>query len=234
MKDAKRWKGFTLIELLVVIAIIAILAAILFPIFVSAKESGRRVACLSNLMQLGRGFRMYADDHNSFFPASWTPNSYANWCGQLGTASEGGCRPEKGAIYRYVKSVKLYLCPTDLGRPAGGTWLLLEEQKKFPLSYSMSTKLSYRHSETLQAPWLPNSGGNRRLGKVLLLVHEPRQRIADGDFHPWGWPEDIGVQVGGVHGDGTNVLFCDYHAKAYELKQLKAAFDRGEWDPDKK
>ena len=61
--------GFTLIELLVVIAIIAILAAILFPVFARARESARRSNCLSNLKQLGIGFQMYAQDYDETYPS---------------------------------------------------------------------------------------------------------------------------------------------------------------------
>ncbi|HIL68750.1 MAG TPA: prepilin-type N-terminal cleavage/methylation domain-containing protein, partial [Verrucomicrobia bacterium] len=63
-----RQGGFTLIELLVVIAIIAILAALLLPSLSSAKESGRRVACLNNMKQWGTGIILYALDHNDFLP----------------------------------------------------------------------------------------------------------------------------------------------------------------------
>ncbi len=62
-QDNKGRFGFTLIELLVVIAIIAILAAILFPVFAAARENARKASCLSNLKQLGTAFRMYSDDH---------------------------------------------------------------------------------------------------------------------------------------------------------------------------
>jgi len=64
-----RSAGFTLIELLVVIAIIAILAAILFPVFARARESARRANCLSNLKQLGTSFQMYAQDYDETFPS---------------------------------------------------------------------------------------------------------------------------------------------------------------------
>ena len=65
--------GFTLIELLVVIAIIAILAAILFPVFASARAKARQTACASNLRQLGMGIRMYADDWDGGCPSRPTP-----------------------------------------------------------------------------------------------------------------------------------------------------------------
>ena len=71
-------KGFTLIELLVVIAIIAILAAILFPVFAKAREKARQISCLSNLKQLGLGFIQYIQDNDSTFPASTASNSNVN------------------------------------------------------------------------------------------------------------------------------------------------------------
>jgi len=67
-----RPKGFTLIELLVVIAIIAILAAILFPVFSQARESARKTSCLSNTKQIGLAVNMYVQDYDErFFPQPW-------------------------------------------------------------------------------------------------------------------------------------------------------------------
>src|SRR6266550_861171 len=70
----RRRSAFTLIELLVVIAIIAILAAILFPVFARAREEARRTSCLSNVNQIGKGFLMYVQDFDEQFPP-WTKNA---------------------------------------------------------------------------------------------------------------------------------------------------------------
>jgi len=66
-----RRRGFTLIELLVVIAIIAILAAILFPVFAQAREKARSISCLSNVKQFGLGEQMYVQDYDETFPLAW-------------------------------------------------------------------------------------------------------------------------------------------------------------------
>src|SRR5580692_1236469 len=72
-------KAFTLIELLVVIAIIAILAAILFPVFAQARESARKTSCLSNMKQISLGLTMYVQDYDERFPV-WVNDITANPC----------------------------------------------------------------------------------------------------------------------------------------------------------
>ncbi len=98
----KRSKGFTLIELLVVIAIIAILAAILFPVFQKVRENARRTACLSNLKQIGLGIVQYNQDFDEKEP---------NGNNQYGSATGWA-----GCIYSYVQSVGVFQCPDDSGR----------------------------------------------------------------------------------------------------------------------
>src|SRR6266536_4639298 len=73
-----RRSGFTLIELLVVIAIIAILAALLFPVFARAREQARKTTCLSNLKQIGAGMLMYAQDYDETLPIAVQDNSNLN------------------------------------------------------------------------------------------------------------------------------------------------------------
>ena len=96
LENTRRRAGFTLIELLVVIAIIAILAAILFPVFAKAREKARQISCLSNEKQLGLGALQYAQDNDECFMQS-NQNGYG-WA---------------ETIYSYVKSVGVYKCPDD-------------------------------------------------------------------------------------------------------------------------
>ncbi|BCM90968.1 hypothetical protein IAD21_02831 [Abditibacteriota bacterium] len=115
-----RPKGFTLIELLVVIAIIAILAAILFPVFARARENARKSSCQSNLKQLGLGLIQYTQDYDEQFPlyptgAAWSANG-----GDYGAAPysiNGVPITWDLAIQPYVKSMQLLVCPSDSFSP---------------------------------------------------------------------------------------------------------------------
>jgi prepilin-type N-terminal cleavage/methylation domain-containing protein/prepilin-type processing-associated H-X9-DG protein len=121
MKAAPNRRGFTLIELLVVIAIIAILAAILFPVFAQARESARKTSCLSNIKQISLAVMQYLQDYDEKFPTPvWT----------LPTSDPGYNRRDApwGIWYRfhtgwnhtvtpYVKNVQVFLCPSSPGGP---------------------------------------------------------------------------------------------------------------------
>jgi len=112
-----RNSAFTLIELLVVIAIIAILAAILFPVFAQAREKARSISCLSNTKQMGLGLLMYMQDYDevvlpryaacpSTGPAA-TPNAEVLW---------------PALIQPYIKNTQLWVCPSSSGASYGDTW----------------------------------------------------------------------------------------------------------------
>jgi prepilin-type N-terminal cleavage/methylation domain-containing protein/prepilin-type processing-associated H-X9-DG protein len=105
-----RKSGFTLIELLVVIAIIAILAAILFPVFAKAREKARQSSCLSNMKQLGLGLMQYVSDYDGVYPLSYYypygsgATGYCHWSAMIGP---------------YVKSNQLFICSSDPNKGLG-------------------------------------------------------------------------------------------------------------------
>ena len=114
--------GFTLIELLVVIAIIAVLAAILFPVFAQAREKARQTACVSNLKQIGNGLMMYVQDYDERIP-----DRHLDLKAAVGVSPLDGWRPWGGASYPtsdpragwaaivfdpYIKNNEIWTCPT--------------------------------------------------------------------------------------------------------------------------
>jgi prepilin-type N-terminal cleavage/methylation domain-containing protein/prepilin-type processing-associated H-X9-DG protein len=126
-------KAFTLIELLVVIAIIAILAAILFPVFARARENARRASCQSNMKQIGLGVLQYVQDYDEKYPIAWygasypggyqdvdqttpgTPGMFFKFC----TSGTCGANYQNwlswmDIIYPYVKSVQIFKCPSSV------------------------------------------------------------------------------------------------------------------------
>lgn len=114
--------AFTLIELLVVIAIIAILAAILFPVFQKVRENARRASCQSNLKQLELAFSQYTQDADEHMPY-----------GNLPVSANIGPGGWAGPLYSYVKSPDVYRCPDDPTAPV--------QRSYFPISYGVNSNL---------------------------------------------------------------------------------------------
>lgn len=124
MQDRKT--GFTLIELLVVIAIIAILAAILFPVFAQARDKARQTACLSNTKQMGVAFMMYIQDYDETFPLGYGYSASVGWMWNYNHAVPANWRPLGGGDHRlpgyavhwanstqpYIKNYQLLGCPS--------------------------------------------------------------------------------------------------------------------------
>lgn len=138
--------AFTLIELLVVIAIIAILAAILFPVFAQARESARKTACLSNTKQLGTAVMMYVQDYDEMYPCN-------SWDGEnvyIGTTANDIGKDTKSAtqwpwrIMPYLKNRNVFVCASDPARGKSGWTGYSTTQDDF---WGVPTPISYGHNQ---------------------------------------------------------------------------------------
>ena len=151
MPYTRNKRAFTLIELLVVIAIIAILAAILFPVFASAREKARQATCQSNLKQLGLAFQQYAMDNDSNYPAPITLHNPT--AGQAPptwiSATVGATKfQDVGGIYPYVKQRgngglgNTFGCPDGVSTPSASS-----------VSYSSPPGQNFVMNQYLQTGW---------------------------------------------------------------------------------
>ena len=244
-------RAFTLIELLVVIAIIAILAAVLFPVFQKVRENARRASCASNEKQLGLAFTQYVQDADELYPCGvQIPNG---WPG-LGWG---------GGIYSYVKSVGVYKCPDDSTvQTTSGRSVL------YPVSYAYNSNISSGDFGGIRGAL---SGLNASAQTVLLFevgsggstAHPGAQcditnpveaggattlysSVGSGDYITSSFPAvtsqaliDTGYMGGrmvpatlafykaptGRHSDGSNFLLSDGHVKWLRGSQVSTGID---------
>lgn len=229
MQESRR-SGFTLIELLVVIAIIAILAAILFPVFTSAKEKGRQGSCCANLRQLSMAFLTYTDDHNGMMPLGsrrifyWSGVSDPKeWTGTTWTDTDPipAIDVSKGSLWPYVHNKGVYECPSDRGMQAVYT---THKVKNFGLSYSLNWTLgvmdwSCKPAKTVKL----QTAVAGRSGRVLMLIHEYRgtleyANINDG-YYSW-YPGGGGDAYAQIHWEGTTCSYADGHVRWISNNQL--------------
>jgi prepilin-type N-terminal cleavage/methylation domain-containing protein len=174
---SRKSAGFTLIELLVVIAIIAILAAILFPVFAKAREKARQVSCLSNQKQLGLGFLQYNQDYDDNYPT-----------GSAGPLGQGW----GGVIYPYVKSTGVYKCPDDATtNVANGATI------SYPVSYAANFNFLRTDGTAQRSPGNLRSD-HRPTGKQRRK-RSPFERL-ERQLQWYGLPVRR-IRAGGQHGD---------------------------------
>ena len=196
-------KGFTLIELLVVIAIIAILAAILFPVFARAREKARQTSCLSNVKQLGLGFMMYAQDYDERLPAGCVYG--IGWWFDF--------------IIPYVKNSQVFTCPSHVSPGAYSV----------PLSYSVPYNNLF--TDTGSGPRGAKLASLERPAEMLLFGEGQRDDKYGVWFyyslrrypHPYPTANYTNncIPIPGRHNDGSNVGFGDGHAKWVATSTLK-------------
>ena len=164
----KRFRSaFTLIELLVVIAIIAILAAILFPVFGRARENARRSSCQSNMKQMGLGILQYVQDYDEKYPMAYNYINDAN--------SGGGYNQWSRLIQPYTKSEQLFVCPSDSNGglvPTNNTAALTDNQVP-RISYTANSALLPRKRKSTDLPSVVALSAVDETAKTIMLAEYP-------------------------------------------------------------
>jgi prepilin-type N-terminal cleavage/methylation domain-containing protein/prepilin-type processing-associated H-X9-DG protein len=232
-QNGRKRTGFTLIELLVVIAIIAILAAILFPVFARARENARRSSCQSNLKQIGLGIMQYTQDYDEKLPVSATANTAPY---PTNNAASNGTWLWMHEIFPYVKSNQLFVCPSTTSTfPAmsgsnNGYWW------SGTPCYGMNALVQ---SKALAA--IPQVAITPLVGDTTYYLMDPDHDCSNAvSVNPYctggtGASGDNSDAPIDRHLETANVVFVDGHVKAQKISALMTANNntaRSSSDPD--
>jgi len=228
-----RSKAFTLIELLVVIAIIAILAAILFPVFAQAKLAAKKTSSLSNIKQLNLGIQMYLGDYDDRFVAGFNGNTPGGPWGEYSSSGVDQHVKWDFNVMPYIKSLNIFLSPVD--SLAGKTLVATESWAGVGISYATNGLLSgWNSGFNLHGPmgivgwqgWLNsadgqqgslNSGQITQPASTILLAEQDADDVQTAGtccgggnwsaYGPWGVINDLADGVWGPtaipHGEKT-------------------------------
>ncbi|HEY3332200.1 MAG TPA: DUF1559 domain-containing protein [Capsulimonadaceae bacterium] len=236
MKRERINGGFTLIELLVVIAIIAILAAILFPVFATAREKARQTTCASNLKQLGIAFSAYIQDYDEVYPIAQSGGYTFNPCWEFeiipytGLKINGGV----GGSANNQKSPLIFVCPDDTpvssGQAASG-----QQRETYAMPNTNTNWASYSALVSPQVGGWPEYSPGRNMKEIpvpattLELVEMPGTSLlgANGacstgptNTNTSGWlAGQMQYLTTPLHSTGYNYLFCDAHVKWLKPEQ---------------
>jgi len=237
-------RGFTLIELLVVIAIIAILAAILFPVFAKAREKARQSSCTNNMKQLGIAFTTYSNDWDERYPSSW----YKKGEGPNKTAAvQMGAWDQQ--IASLIKSPGVYKCPSNSLKKLS-IHQTPDEQKNSPRINSYALNTAFVRNQGVPTNTEP-ADRTQGVAKTQAAVQDPAGTIMVAEMKGWnkansnkatknnknstpevhpqfhvegpGYDEnkwDTGWGVArDIHSGGSNYLYADNHVKWKKLAQ---------------
>jgi prepilin-type N-terminal cleavage/methylation domain-containing protein/prepilin-type processing-associated H-X9-DG protein len=210
MERTKR-HGFTLIELLVVIAIIAILAAILFPVFAKAREKARQTSCNSNLRQIGLGLQQYVNDWDDTYPSVHSPGQIVG--------------DPVTTIQPYVKNWQFLYCPSrdDIGNDGkplmgyGYNWSSGSGPQGNPKSlWNKGDGLVY-----------PEGPSGVQVGRAETDVVNPAHCFLYGDTGDTPRQTLHREYMVARHNGGNNFVFCDGHVKWLRFIPTKVSFEGG-------